>query len=96
MSDMSTGDQHDAERYEIRVKGHLEARWAAWFDGMALTPETDGTTSIHGPVMDQAALHGLLRKLRDVGLPLVSITRVDLDQQSSSTTQPVRPGRETP
>jgi hypothetical protein len=64
-------------RYEIRVKGHLDARWVAWFDGMTLTPDGDGTTLIHGPVVDQAALHGLLAKVRDVGLPLVSVTQVD-------------------
>lgn len=61
-------------RYEIRVKGHLAARWAAWFDGMSLTQQDDGTTVISGPVTDQAALHGLLRKLSDIGLPLVSVT----------------------
>ena len=75
MSGMSTGHPDDPGRYEIRVQGHLETRWAAWFDGMALTPESDGTTTIHGPVVDQAALHGLLRKLRDIGLPLLSIAQ---------------------
>jgi hypothetical protein len=64
--------------YEIRLQGHLDARWAAWFDGLALTNESDGTTLISGPVADQAALHGLLRKIRDIGLPLLSI------QQGSS------------
>src|SRR4051812_29664198 len=73
---MSTSDVHDSERYEIRVEGHLGPRWAAWFDGMSLTNESDGTTTIQGPVVDQAALHGLLGKLRDVGLPLVSVTQV--------------------
>jgi hypothetical protein len=77
VSEMSTGDRDDALRYEIRVKGHLHARWAAWFDGLDLTEERDGVTVIHGPVADQSALHGLLHKLRDVGLPLVSVTQVD-------------------
>ncbi len=76
MSGTSTSQQHDPGRYEIRVQGRLESRWAAWFDGMTLTAGSDGTTTIHGPVVDQAALHGLLRKLRDVGLPLLSVTRV--------------------
>jgi hypothetical protein len=79
MSDMSTGHQHDTGRYEIRVEGRLDQRWTAWFDGMTLTNERDGTTSIHGPVLDQAALHGLLNKLRDVGLPLISVTQVETD-----------------
>jgi hypothetical protein len=68
--------------YEIRLQGHLEARWAAWFDGLTLTSSSDGTTTIHGPVVDQAALHGLLQKVRDLGLPLVSLTRVDSDEPS--------------
>ena len=63
-------------QYDIRVKGHLDARWAAWFGGLTLTNEIDGTTIIHGPVVDQAALHGLLQKLRDLGMPLVSVTQV--------------------
>jgi hypothetical protein len=77
---MSTGQDPDSGQYEIRVRGHLEARWASWFDGMTLTKDSDGTTSIHGPVIDQAALHGLLRKLRDTGLPLVSVIQLDQDR----------------
>jgi hypothetical protein len=73
----STGDRRGAERYEIRIQGHLEARWAAWFDGLSLTQESDGTTVIHGSLVDQAALHGLLGKVRDLGLPLISVTQVD-------------------
>ncbi len=89
MRNTSTGHQSDAGRYEIRVEGRLEARWAAWFDGMALRSDSDGTTTIHGPVLDQAALHGLLRKLHDVGLPLISVTQLQPDQpQTSSLVSP--------
>ena len=71
-------DRHqDPGRYEIRVKGHLDTRWAAWFDGLTLTPGSDGTTIIHGPVADQAALHGALQKIRDLGLPLISVHHAD-------------------
>ena len=61
--------------YEIRLKGHLNARWADWFDGLALTRESDGTTVLSGSVVDQAALHGLLGKVRDLGLPLIAVNR---------------------
>ena len=71
---------HEPGRYEIRLKGQLENRWAAWFDGLTLTHESDGTTVIHGPIVDQAALHGVLQKVRDLGLPLVSVTQVEPDQ----------------
>ncbi len=63
-------------RYEIRVRGHLGPRWAAWFDGLDLSARDDGTTAIRGPVADQAALHGLLARLRDIGVPLVSLTEL--------------------
>ena len=77
MSATSPGRHQSSGRYEIRVKGHLDARWAAWFDGLTLTHGSDGTTVIHGPVADQAALHGLLQKARDLGLPLISVKHVD-------------------
>lgn len=67
-------------QYEIRVDGHLGTRWAAWFDGLAITSEEDGTTVLRESVVDQAALHGLLQKLRDVGIPLISLTQVPADQ----------------
>ena len=79
MNDMSTGHLHDSGRYEIRLKGHLDSRWTAWFDEMSFLHESDGTTVIRGPVIDQAALHGLLQKLRDLNLPLISVTQVDPD-----------------
>jgi hypothetical protein len=68
----------DAGRYEIRIRGHLGSRWATWFDGMTLTAMSDGTTVLEGPVVDQAALHGVLHKVRDTGLPLLSVNQVDI------------------
>ncbi|GAA1646525.1 hypothetical protein [Georgenia ruanii] len=69
---------HDEPRwYEIRVQGHLDPRWAAWFDGLSLTCDSGGTTSIRGRLMDQAALYGVLQRVRDVGLPLLSLTQVE-------------------
>lgn len=66
--------------YEIRIKGHLNDRWAMWFDGLTLTHEANGETRLTGSVVDQAALYGLLRKVRDVGLPLISVVQIDSDQ----------------
>jgi hypothetical protein len=68
-----------AGAYEIRLKGHLDARWSIWFDGLSVTHENDGTSVIHCQAADQAALHGLLQKVRDLGLPLVSVTNVAPD-----------------
>jgi hypothetical protein len=69
------GDWTEAGRYEIRVRGHLASRWGAWFDGMTLTHYNDGTTVIDGTLADQSALHGVLRKVNDIGVPLISVTR---------------------
>lgn len=63
-------------RYEIRLEGHLDGRWSAWFDGSSINHEPDGTTRIDASVVDQAALHGLLLKVRDLGVPLISVTRL--------------------
>jgi hypothetical protein len=65
------------ELYDIRIKGHLDARWASQFDGLTIILEEDGHTLLTGPVIDQAALHGLLKKIRDLGLPLVSVSPVE-------------------
>ena len=78
-------------RYEIRLKGHLDSRWTTWFDGLTLTNESDGTTVLQGPVVDQAALYGLLHKVRDIGLPLVSVTQVDTDEPSRARAHQPRP-----
>jgi hypothetical protein len=66
----------DSGRYEIRLRGHLDGRWAAWFDGMTLTSADDGSTVLAGSGIDQAALHGMLRKVRDLGLPLLAVTQI--------------------
>ena len=87
MSELSTGHYQSPGRYEIRLKGHLDARWAAWFDGLTVTHDSDGTTIIHGPVADQAALHGLLQKTRDLGLPLISVNYIEPGHPPAPTTQ---------
>lgn len=78
----SRGSRPEAQRYEIRLAGHLDARWAEWFDGLAVSRHGDGTTIVRGSVADQAALHGLLQRVRDLGLPLVSVTQVETDHPS--------------
>jgi hypothetical protein len=87
MSEMSTDRLPEPGCYEIRLEGHLHSRWAAWFDGMSLSNESDGTTVLSGAVIDQAALHGLLQRVRDVGLALVSVRQVDPDHPDVPTTQ---------
>jgi hypothetical protein len=69
--------------YEIRISGHLDARWAARFDGLTLTLDQDGTTLIRGVLADQAALHGVLQKLRDIGLPLISVIQIDITRSTT-------------
>jgi hypothetical protein len=75
----SSPDSREGGRYEIRLTGHLDARWTAWFDGLTVRPDGDGTTVISGEIADQAALHGLLGRVRDLGLPLVSVRQVDIE-----------------
>ena len=76
----ATEDHHQPGRYEIRLKGHLDNRWAARFAGLSFTLESDGTTILSGPVVDQAALYGFLRKVRDLGLPLIGVNLVEPKQ----------------
>jgi hypothetical protein len=84
----STPDRPEAGRYEIRLTGHLDARWAAWFDGLTIGHESDGTTVLSGPIADQAALHGVIQRVRDLGLPLASVTQVETDRPVLPTTDP--------
>ena len=70
--------------YQIRIKGHLDREWTDWFEGLTITPEEDGDTLLTGPVVDQAALYGLLKKVRDLGLPLVSVSPVEPGQADTS------------
>jgi hypothetical protein len=79
-TDASTEAQDQPGQYEIRIKGHLDDRWDDWFGGLTITLENNGETFLTGPVVDQAALHGLLRKVRDLGMPLISVNRVESGQ----------------
>ena len=70
--------------YQIRIQGHLGRQWTDWFEGLTITLEDNGVTLLTGPVIDQAALHGLIKKVRDLGMPLVSVNRVEPVQADAS------------
>ena len=80
-------DHYEPGIYEIRIRGHLDKKWAEWFEGLIITLEDNGDTLLTGPVIDQAALHGLLKKVRDLGMPLVSVSPLE---HGPSTTLPLR------
>ena len=81
----ASAETHDGPwRYEIRIQGHLPEQWADWFEGLTLTLEENGHTLLSGPVADQAALHGLLKKVRDLAMPLLSVIRVEPSQADAS------------
>jgi hypothetical protein len=73
----ATQNQSESRLYAIRIKGQLHEQWATWFAGMILTFEASGETLLTGPVVDQAALYGLLRKVRDLGMPLISVMTIE-------------------
>ncbi|MCE7980413.1 MAG: hypothetical protein DYG89_04420 [Caldilinea sp. CFX5] len=70
--------------YQIRLKGHLDSQWSDWFGGLTVTPAEDGDTLLTGQVIDQAALHGLLRKVRDLGMPLIAVVQIQRDETPPS------------
>jgi hypothetical protein len=78
MSDLQ--NELTGESYEIKIKGHLDESWADWFERLTFTYAGDGTTTLSGRILDQAALHGLLKKIRDLGMPLLSVNRLNPDQ----------------
>jgi hypothetical protein len=80
--DGSTRRPHELEQHEIRVQGHLDDRWAESLEGLTFTHESDGTTTLTGHIHDQAALHGVLNRIRDLALPIVSVRRVTSDRQT--------------
>ena len=76
----SKTDSRQPRDYQIRIEGHLDQQWTDWFEGLTITLEEVGETLLTGPVIDQAALHGLLKKVRDLGMPLVSISQVQFNE----------------
>ena len=84
----SRHDHLEAGRCEIRLNGHLESRWVGWFDGLSFRHESDGITVIHGQVVDEAALYGVLQKVRDAGLPLVSVAYTAREHREVPNVEP--------
>ena len=85
--------EHDPRQptvYQIRIQGHLSQRWTDWFEGLTITLEEDGNTLLGGPVVDQSALHGILKKIRNLGMPLLSVNSVDLDHATMTDTDLVK------
>ena len=79
-NEQNLGNDPDRPKvFQIRIQGHLSQQWSAWFDGLTITLEEDGSTLLSGSVVDQSALHGILRKIRDLGMPLLSVNFVDSD-----------------
>lgn len=84
----STADRAQLGFYEIRIQGHLDARWADWFEEMTIAWEENGETSLRGPMADQAVLHGVLRKVRDLGMPLNSVMRISRPSTDDTSRRP--------
>ncbi len=82
---MSNKQNEKGTNYQIRIEGQLGSQWTDWFDGLSVTEEEGGTTLLTGPITDQSALHGLLKKVRDLGMPLISVNRMETDGSSNPT-----------
>ena len=92
MSNKHNNPSHDADQptvYQIRIRGHLSPQWAAWFEGLTITLEEDGNTLLTGIVIDQAALHGLLKKVRDLTMPLLLVNHVNPSQENALLVIPI-------
>lgn len=90
-NEQNLGSDPDAPKiFQIRIQGHLGRQWAGWFDGFTITLEDDGNTLLSGPVIDQSALHGILKKIRDLGMPLVSVNSVDRDLTNKHDIDPLK------
>jgi hypothetical protein len=86
----SEPDQDQPKVYQIRLQGHLSQRWTDWFEGLTITHEEDGDTLLRGPVVDQSALHGILKKIRNLGMPLLSVNTIDPDPATKTDTDLVK------
>ena len=86
----STQDHHEPGWYEFRLKGHLDGRWRAWCAGLTITRADNGDTLLRGLVVDQAALHGVLRKVRDLGIPLISVNRLQIGHTDVPNVDPMQ------
>lgn len=87
-----TPDSGRPAAYQIRIEGHIGQQWAEWFEGLAITLEDNGETLLSGPVIDQAALHGLLKKVRDLGMPLIAVVRLEPGRVAAEAGDPAEAG----
>jgi hypothetical protein len=90
-NEQNLGNDPDRPKiFQIRIQGHLGQQWKNWFDGLTIVLEEDGNTLLSGPVIDQSALHGILKKIRDLGMPLLSVNSVDSNRATKIDTDPVK------
>ncbi len=90
-NEQNLGNDPDRPKiFQIRIQGHLGRQWAGWFDGLTIVLEEDGNTLLSGTVIDQSALHGILKKIRDLGMPLLSVISIDPNQTKNNETDPLK------